>query len=253
LEGEAMRKICVALSKGGVAKSSTAVAIAHGLAMRGKKVLLVDTDDQGQDAFLLGVKPEHGLANVLSEEVDAEKALHEARKNLWILAGGTALAGVKRVIGRQDFGAEHTLSKALSKLEGKFDYVIVDTSPSWDSLTINALFYCTEVLTPVSLEALTLNSLVEFSERLKLVQAHNKSLKHAYLIPTFFDRRVKKSEEILKQLKKYYTEQLCNPIKYCVRISESAGFGKTIYEYAPSSTGAKDYQKTVQRIMNHGT
>lgn len=247
-----MRKICVALSKGGVAKSSTAVSIAHGLALKGKKVLLIDTDDQGQDAFLLGVKPKYDLADVLNEKARADEAAFEARKNLWILAGGTPLAAVKREISRKDFAPEQTLSDSLASLEGKFDFIIVDTSPSWDTLTINALFYCTEVLTPVSLEALTLNSLVEFAERLKKVQLHNKTLKHAYLLPTFYDRRVKKSEEILSQLKKYYSGQLCNPIKYCVRISESAGFGKTIYEFAPSSTGAKDYQKTVQRILNHG-
>lgn len=251
-KGVAMRKICVALSKGGVAKSSTAVFIAHGLAMQGKKVLLVDTDDQGQDAFLLGVKPEYDLANVLNGKIKACDAVHEARKNLWILAGGTALSGVKREIGLKPIAPEQTLSNALKELEGTFDFVIVDTSPSWDTLTINALFYCEEVLTPVSLEALTLNSLVEFSERLKGVQAYNNKLKHSYLVPTFFDRRVKKSEEILKQLKKYYSEQLCSPIKYCVRISEAAGFGKTIYEFAPSSTGAKDYQNTVKRILNHG-
>ena len=251
LDGVNMRKICIALSKGGVAKSSTAVSIAHGLAMRGKRVLLIDTDDQGQDAFLLGIKPTHTLASVINGDIDAVSALCEARDNLWILSGGTDLAGVKRSIGRKDYGAEHTLSQSLENLEGKFDYAIVDTSPSWDALTINALFYCTEVLTPVSLEALTLNSLAEFSERLKSVQVHNKNLKHTYLVPTFFDRRVKKSEEILKQLKKYYPDLLCNPIKYCVRISESAGFGKTIYEYAPSSTGAQDYKKTVQRIMSH--
>lgn len=64
-----MRKICIALSKGGVGKSSTAVSVSHGLPLAGKKVLLVDTDEQGQDAFLLGVKPEHGLANVLNDEV----------------------------------------------------------------------------------------------------------------------------------------------------------------------------------------
>jgi chromosome partitioning protein len=128
--------------------------------------------------------------------------------------------------------------------------VIVDTAPSWDTLTINALFYCTEVLTPVSLEVLTLNSLIEFSERIKSVQALNKSLQYKYLVPTFWDRRVKKSSEILEQLRKYYPEQVCEPVKYSVRISESAGFGKTIYEYAPSSSGAKDYQKTVQRILD---
>jgi len=246
-----MRKICVALSKGGVGKSSTAVSVSHGLALAGKKVLLVDTDEQGQDAFLLGVKPEHDLAKVLNEEIKATEAIHKARENLWVLAGGKALSGVKRSIGRTDFGGEHTLSKALAFFEDEFDFVIVDTSPSWDTLTVNSLFYCTEVLTPVSMEVLTLNSLGEFSEKLKNVQGYNKKLTHRYLVPTFWDGRVKKSTEILEQLKKYYVKLLCDPIKYCVRISEAAGFGKTIYEYAPSSTGAQDYQKTVERILSH--
>jgi chromosome partitioning protein len=246
-----MRKICVALSKGGVAKSSTSVSVSHGLAMQGKRVLLVDTDDQGQDAFLLGVNPNKGLADVLNEEIQAKDALYEARPNLWILSGGRALAGVKRSIGRKDFGAEQTLSDYLKPLEPLFDFVIVDTAPGWDTLTINSLFYCTEVLTPVSLEILTLNSLAEFSARLKSVQAYNRELKHSYLVPTFWDRRVKKCSEILEQLRKYYPEQLCEAIKICVRISESAGFGKTIYEYAPSSSGARDYQKIVERILNY--
>jgi len=246
-----MRKICIALSKGGVAKSSTAISVSHGIALSGKKVLLIDTDDQGQDAFLLGVKPKYGLADVLNEQVRVEQALFQAREGLWILSGGRGLSGVKRAIGRKDFSSEQTLSEFLCPIEGKFDFVIVDTSPSWDTLTINALFYCLEVLTPVSLEVLTLNSLVEFAERLKSVQKFNKKLHHTYLLPTFWDRRVKKSSEILEQLKKYYPEQICEPIKYSVRISEAAGFGKTIYEYASSSSGVKDYQKTVERILNY--
>lgn len=244
-----MRKVCVALCKGGVAKSSTAVNLAHGLALSGKKVLLVDTDDQGQASFLLGTHPIYSLADVLQEEVGLEKAIWEARENLWILAGGKSLAGAKRAIGRKDFGAEQTLSFALSSIEGHFDFVVVDTSPSWDALTINALFYCKEVLTPVSLEVLTLNSLVTFDERLKSVQCYCPHLEHKYLLPTFLDRRVKKCSEVLEQLKKYYLNLLCEPIKYCVRISESAGFGKSIYEYAPLSSGARDYQKLVQRIL----
>jgi chromosome partitioning protein len=244
-----MRKICISLSKGGVAKSTSAVSIAHGLAMAGKKVLLVDSDDQGQDAFLLGVKPERGLADVLNEEATAEEALFEARLNLCILSGGKALAGVKRTIGRKDFGAERTLSEALSPLDGKFDFVLVDTAPSWDSLTINALFYCNEILIPVSLEALSLNSLAEFSQRLEGVRKFNPGLKHSYLLPTFADGRVKKSKEILALLEKHYAPILCSPIRYCARISEASGFGQTIFEYAPRSTGAQDYKSTVQRIL----
>lgn len=244
-----MRKITISLSKGGVSKSTTAVALAHGLTIQKKKVLIIDCDDQGQDAFLLGCKPPFGLSEVLNEEKAAQDAIFEARPNLWILAGGKSLSGVKRAIGRKDFGAEQTLTEALKPLDGQFDYVIVDTSPSWDTLTINSLFYATEVLTPVSLEILTINSLAEFVKSLESVKRFNKQLSHRYVLPTFLDGRVKKSTEILEQLKKHFPEQICEPIKYNVRISESAGFGKTIFEYAPSSPGAKDYMKLIKRIM----
>jgi len=91
-----MRKIAISLSKGGVGKSSTAVTIAQGLARAGRKVLLIDTDDQGQHAFLLGVKPPIGLAEVLNEEATIKEALFQARDNLWLLAGGKSLSGAKR-------------------------------------------------------------------------------------------------------------------------------------------------------------
>lgn len=247
-----MRKIAISLSKGGVAKSSTAVAVAHGLSLQKKKVLLIDTDDQGQDAFLLGVKPPLGLADVIAEDGNVQNAIFEARPKLWVLAGGKSLAGVKRTIGRKDFGAEQTLAEVLQPLEGQFDFVILDTSPSWDTLTINTLFYAQEVLTPVSLEVLTINSLVEFVKSLEAVKRFNKKLSHRYVLPTFHDGRVKKSTEILNQLQKHFPEQLCESIRYNVRLSECAGFGKTIFEFAPTSTGAKDYTKLIQRILKNG-
>lgn len=245
-----MRKLAISLNKGGVGKSSSAVTIAHGLALEGKRVLLVDTDEQGHDGILLGANPELGLADVLSDEASIKDVLFEARQNLWLLKGDKSLSGVKRSISRKDYASEQTLSECLKPIEKDFDFVILDTSPSWDALTINALFYATEVLSPVSLEILTIKSLVEFINSIESVQKFNKNLKHKYVLPTFLDGRVKKSGEILKQLKKHFPDILLSPINYNVRLSECAGFGKTIFEFAPNSPGARDYAKVIKKILD---
>jgi len=86
-------------------------------------------------------------------------------------------------------------------------------------------------------------------ESISSIQKYRPELKIKYILPTFYDRRVKKSEEILAQLPAAYPDSLCSPIRYSVRLSEAPGHGQTIYEYAPSSTGAKDYQAAVERII----
>ncbi|RYG61724.1 chromosome partitioning protein ParA, partial [bacterium] len=155
-----MRRIAISLSKGGVGKTTTAANLGVALAKAGQRVLLVDTDTQGQCSAVLGVRPEKGLAAVASKEVALKDAIIEARPGLWLLAGGRNLAGLKRIIDRKDFGGEQTLAETLSDEAlaeaGPFDFLLLDTSPGWDALTVNALFCVEEVLAPVSLEALTL-------------------------------------------------------------------------------------------------
>lgn len=247
------RRIAVSLSKGGVGKTTTSVNLAAGLAMAGFKVLLVDTDTQGQAAYMLGVKPKAGLTELMTGEVIPDECLAQTRDRLWLLAGGRSLAGVKRLIARKDFRGEMVLSEALTPMDGRFDYVIVDTSPGWDVLTINVLFYVQEVLVPVSLEVMAIQGLLEFSRSLASVQNYHKDLALKYVVPTFLDKRVKQSEEILSQLSAHYNSRLCPPIRYNVRLSEAPGFGKTIYEYAPGSTGAKDYRDLVRRVAGDET
>lgn len=247
-----MRKIAISLTKGGVGKTTTAVNLAAGLALAGSKVLLVDTDTQGQVSFMLGLQPKVGLAELITEELMPEEAIVAARERLWLLAGGRALAGVKRLIAQKDFGGERTLAEALAPLDGRYDYAILDTSPGWDTMTINVLFYAQEVLTPVSLEVLTVKGLVEFRKSLAAIQKYNEELSFKYVLPTFLDGRVRKSAEILGQLQTYYGQQLCPPIRYNVRLSEAAGFGQTIFEYAPNSPGAEDYWKLTERITQNG-
>jgi chromosome partitioning protein len=247
-----LRKLIVAQAKGGTAKTTTAVNVAAGLAQAGYNTLLVDLDTQGQVASVLGVQPPVGMAEFMFGDVTVQQAVAQARDRLWILAGGPALAGVKRMIARQDYGGEHMVTKAMAVFEGQYDYVILDTPPSWDTLNVAALFYATEILVPVSLEAMALQGLVQFMERIKDIQAYRPELRICAILPTFLDRRVRQSEEILGQLKTYYGPLLYPPIRYNVRLSEAPIYKQTIYEYAPHSPGAMDYQQVVERIIQDG-
>lgn len=247
-----MRKIVVALSKGGVGKTTTAINLAAGLARADNRVLLVDMDTQGQVGKALGLQPQGGLAEVMAGELSPEEAITGARDGLWVLAGGRSLAALKRDIARKDFGGERSLAEALAPLDGLYDQVIVDTAPAWDVLMVNALFYADEVLIPVSLEVMAMQGLVDFAHALEPIRKYHQGLRLRYVLPTFMDRRVKKSEEILHQLDRYYGELVCEPIRYNVRLSEAPGHGQTIYEYSPTSAGAQDYMKLTERVLQDG-
>jgi chromosome partitioning protein len=247
-----LRKISVALGKGGTAKTTTAVNLAAGLARAGRSTLIIDLDTQGQVALLLGVYPPAGVAELVLGEIAADQAIVEARDHLALLAGGPSLAGVKRMIARQDYGGEYTLTKALAPLEGKYEFVVLDTAPSWDTLNVATFFYATEVLIPVSLETMALQGLVQFIQKLEDIRTYRSDLQLRAIVPTFYDRRVRQSEEILAQLKTYYGTLLYPPIRYNVRLSEAPSHKQTIYEYAPHSAGAEDYQRLVERIIQNG-
>ena len=245
------RAIGVSLSKGGVGKTTTAVNLAAGLALAGYKVLLVDTDTQGQASFMLGVTPKATLTELVTGELPAADVVMEVRDRLWLLAGGKSLAGIKRLIDRKDFGGELTLKEALEPLESDYDYVVVDTSPGWDPLTVNVLFYVRELLTPVSLEVLSLQGLSEFIKSIAAIRKYRKDVALKYILPTFHDKRIKQTTEILDKIEKIYGSRLCAPIPYNVRLSESPAYGKTIYEYAPGCNGAQDYRELIRKVTGN--
>jgi chromosome partitioning protein len=242
------RTIGVILSKGGVGKTTTSVNLAAGLALAGYKTLLVDTDTQGQSSYMLGVKPEYGLAELVNKEVSAQKALYKARERLWLLAGGRSLAGLKRIIDRKDFGGELTLAEALAPYIPHFDFIIVDSSPGWDPITVNVLFFVQELLVPVSLEVMSLQGLSEFSKSLATIQKYRSNLGITYILPTFLDYKHASRVDIYEKLKDLYTDYLCTPIRYDPSLAEAPAYGQTIYEYDEDSSGIVDYKALVRKV-----
>lgn len=244
------RSLGVILSKGGVGKTTTSVNLAAGLAMAGYKVLLVDTDTQGQSSYMLGVKPEAGLAELVNKDIPPQKALYKARERLWLLAGGRSLAGLKRIIDRKDFGGELTLSETMAPFEPHFDYIIVDSSPGWDPITVNVLFFVQEILIPVSLEVMSLQGLSEFSKSLATIQKYRAELGINYIVPTFLDYKIPSRVDIYEKLKELYPNYLCTPIRYDASLSEAPAYGQTIYEYDDDSTGVVDYKALVRKVTD---
>lgn len=243
------RRIVISNSKGGVGKTTTAVSLGAGLSMRGERVLLVDLDTQGHIARALDITPVYSLYEVLDRGLPPSQAITAARPRLDMLAGGRLLARAKKTIASLPYGAEHVLSEKLKDLNG-YDYIILDTAPSWDVLNVNALFYAHEVLLPISMEALAVYGMADFLESIRGVRQHNPAIHLKYVLPTFFDRRVRKSSEILQQLVDHFQRIVLPPIRYNVALSECPAHGKTIFEYAPKSRGSRDYARLVERIAN---
>ena len=250
-----MRKIAIAMAKGGVGKTTTAVNLAHGLARQGARVLLVDCDTQGQTAKFLGVKPPYGFFEFVTGEADGGKSvskmetLYPCRNNLWLLAGGIKLVELKHWLGEQPRESRQTiLSQTLLPKEGTLDYLIFDCAPGWDVLSVNILMATTEVLCPVALQGPCMEGLKTFFGYLMSAQRLNQDLQLRYILPTMFDQRTKHSIEILNQLNRLFRKQICDPIHYNVRLSEAPVRGKTIFEYRASASSAKDYLKLIRRL-----
>jgi chromosome partitioning protein len=242
-----LRKIALTNAKGGVAKTTSCVNLGAGLALLGYRTLLVDCDTQGQVAKSLGVHAGEGLGELLQGEAGLGDVQVEARENLFVIAGGS-LSGAKRLISRRDMRSELVLSEALEDLNG-YDFVLLDTAPSWDVLNVNCLFYVDELLIPVSMEALALQGVGDLVSRVEQVQRYREDrvLKKS-IIPTFYDGRVSKSAEILEQLKRYFPGAVWPVVRYNVKLSEAPGFGQHIFEYAKRSNGAADYARLAKQL-----
>ena len=250
-----MRKIAVAMAKGGVGKTTTAVNLAHGLALAGHRVLIVDCDTQGQTAKFLGVDPPYGLYEFITgndsrgNTVSKKETLFPARDNLWLLAGGINLVELKNWLGEQPRDIRQAvLAKTLVPRDGALDFLIFDCAPGWDVLSVNILMATSEVLCPVALQGPALEGLKTFFGYLMSAQRMNQDLQLKYILPTLLDRRTRHSSEIYQVLRRLFAKQICEPIHYNVRLTEAPSSGQSIFEYSRHAAGAMDYNQLVRRI-----
>lgn len=254
-----MRKVAIAMAKGGVGKTTTAVNLAAALALKGKRILLVDCDTQAQVAKFLGVTPTYGLYEFITGHnekgtvVSKVEAIHPTRNNLWILDGGIKLVELKNWLGEQPREKRHNLlSKSIIPKKDGLDFLIFDCAPGWDVLSVNILMAVDEVLCPVALQGPSLEGLKTFFRYLLSAQQRNPKLQLKYVLPTMYDRRTRQCEVIYTQLRRLFRKQICDPIRHNVRLSEAPGFGKSIFEFDGQAYGAIDYWKLARRLIEDG-
>ncbi len=240
--------IALANQKGGVGKTTTAVNLSAAVAYKKNKVLLVDTDPQGNASSGVGVtleKDDSHLYHCLVDNLEAVDVVRATKsKNLSILPASIDLVGVEvELISAEK--RENQLKRALRPVAGEYDYVFIDCPPSLGLLTINALTAADSVLIPMQCEYFALEGLAQLVQTIRSVkQTLNRGLFIEGLLLTMYDRRNNLTHQVAGEIKKYFADQVFNTfIPRNVRLSESPSYGKTILEYDRSCPGAKAYLK----------
>ncbi len=250
-----MRILGVLNHKGGTGKTTTAVNLAAGFALRGSRVLLVDLDAQGSVAAALGVTYTYTVTDLLLGNAELTACISPARENLDIIASDRSLIEAEGALWRMNNhdASRLQLRKKMRGLKG-YEYVILDYSPSISLMGQNGLLYSHELLVPVSMDYLALMGTRQVISTLKEIgRIQNHQLRLTAVIPTFYYGRLRKDREVLDTLKRYFKKEVTNPIRANVKIAEAPGHRMTIYEYAPNSNGAKDYKQLVERVADYGT
>lgn len=247
------RRIAILNQKGGTGKTTTAVNLAAGLAERESDVLLVDTDAQGNVGVSLGVAGEQSLYHVLVDEVDPDDASVPVRKHLDVITSDATLAAAEIWLARANVDVRaRMLTKRLQRMQisRRYDYVIIDCGPSLNLLNQNALSYVDEVIIPVTCDYLALVGVKQVLRTIKDVERHlGHAVRVSAVLPTFYDGRTRLAREVLETLQGHFKQKCLEPIRMNTRLAEAPSHRKTIFEYAPSSHGAADYNRVCDWIL----
>jgi chromosome partitioning protein len=243
-----MRKIAIVGFKGGIGKTTTCVSLGAALALRKRRVLLIDTDTQANVSMALGIKDiGRSLTDVLLRKVRAKDCIIPARENLELIPGDLSLfkAQQRMVV---ELARERIFLDVLGGLNG-YDYQLLDCAPSLSLLTVNAVSYVEEIFIPVSMEMLAMAGARDFMRYLRdITRLMGSKATIRLIIPTFYDPRRRVSGLVMDTLDKEFGARVTHPIRVDTKLSEAPGVGKTIFEYRPGGRGATDYGRLADLV-----
>lgn len=255
--------VCVTNQKGGVGKTTTAVSLAHGLARKGKTVLLIDLDPQGQVATALGMNTEAGAFYLLTmgrtpQEMNfvQQWIRQTGRENLWIIAGSQETMAAQTVMNAQNKLVSHIreaitplMVKSLANAKG-FDYLIFDTAPSVGGIQERAIWASDLVLVPTATEYLSVDGVKKVSETMLILQ-RDKAWKGSLLgvLPTFFDEQTRESASAMDDLQQGFRDRVFPPIHRATLLRECAAEGVTIFEKDSRCRAAEEYRRLIDLVL----
>ena len=255
------RVMTIANQKGGVGKTTTAVNIAAGLAIRGLKVLVIDLDPQGNASTALSVEHRSGTPSVyevLIGEISLAEAaaVSEQSPNLYCVPATIDLAGAEielvSMANRESRLKEALSDEALDQLQP--DYVFIDCPPSLGLLTVNAMVAADEVFIPIQCEYYALEGLGQLLHNIELVQQHlNPRLSVSTILLTMYDGRTKLADQVTNEVREHFGDTVLKTvIPRSVKVSEAPGFGQTVLAYDPGSRGAMSYLDAAKELAERG-
>lgn len=250
--------IAIANQKGGVGKTTTSINLSTCVAERGKKVLLIDIDPQGNATSGVGIAKQSDDNSIYDVLVNDEKMVNIIKptvvKNLFVCPSSINLAGAEVELVPL-MARETRLKKAIEELEQeqKYDYIFIDCPPSLGLITLNAFAAASSVLVPIQCEYYALEGLGQLVNTIRLVQKNlNQDLEIEGVVMTMYDSRTKLSSQVAEEVRKYFENKVFDTvIPRNIRLSEAPSHGLPITIYDPLSKGARTYKKLAKELLKN--
>jgi chromosome partitioning protein len=249
--------ICIANQKGGVGKTTTAVSLAHGLSQKGRRVLLIDLDPQGQSATALGRSPEPGAFYLLTMGMAPQETTFvqswvrfSGREGLYLLPGDQQTMAAQTVLNAQDKPISAIRQSIQRFFKDGLHYIIFDTAPSVGGIQERAVWASDFVIVPTATEFLSADGVSKVLLMMSILQ-EKKNWRGNLLgiLPTFYDEQTRESKATMDALRERFDASVLPPIHRATLLRECAAEGQTIFEVDPLCRAAKEYQALTQLVM----